>query len=412
MLTGLPRYAYNKLRPARPILDAGSARPASGRGAGGEGQGESNLSEERASDFWALRDVSFEVQPGEVVGIIGRNGAGKSTLLKVLSRITEPTSGRFGVRGRVASLLEVGTGFHPELTGRENIYVSGITLGMTRAEVKKRFDEIVDFSGVEKFLEMPVKHYSSGMQVRLGFAVAAHLESEILIIDEVLAVGDAEFQKKCFGKLKSLIALSGRAVLLVSHNAETIRTFCERAIWLNDGQVVDFSTSEKVVSNYTRILTDSRNASLSIRSNRRGNGKARFVAVEFQVNDNPCENLMTGSHARVVLTIDSTICGEAEISLGINNWQETRILLLSNLLTREKLQISIGPNRIAVTIDCLQLVPGNYSSTLFLAINDQIEDWIIDAANISVIAGEYNSNKTLPKPGEAVIVLDHSLGVI
>jgi lipopolysaccharide transport system ATP-binding protein len=256
LLTGLPRYAYNKLRPSRPALDPGSPRPASGRGAGGEGlTSESSpvpptsSSLQPASDFWALRDVSFEVQPGEVVGIIGRNGAGKSTLLKILSRITEPTSGRFGVRGRVASLLEVGTGFHPELTGRENIYVSGITLGMTRAEIKKRFDEIVDFSGVEKFLETPVKHYSSGMQVRLGFAVAAHLESEILIVDEVLAVGDAEFQKKCLGKMKEVSGY-GRTLLFVSHNTAAVSTLCERCILLSNGIVKQKGVTGSVLKQY------------------------------------------------------------------------------------------------------------------------------------------------------------------
>ncbi len=226
---GIPRALYNS---ARNLFPDSSPRPETGRGAGGE-EPVSTLNS--SPDFWALKDVSFEVQPGEVVGIIGRNGAGKSTLLKVLSRITEPTSGRFGVRGRVASLLEVGTGFHPELTGRENIYVSGITLGMTRAEIKKRFDEIVDFSGVEKFLDTPVKHYSSGMQVRLGFAVAAHLESEILIVDEVLAVGDAEFQKKCVGKMSG-IAGDGRTILFVSHNMQTVRSFCSTAVILNGGE--------------------------------------------------------------------------------------------------------------------------------------------------------------------------------
>ena len=224
MLTGLPRYAFNKLRAPRSISgpqnltpDAGHLKP--------------------SSDFWALKDVSFEVKQGEVVGIIGRNGAGKSTLLKILSRITEPTSGRFGVRGRIASLLEVGTGFHPELTGRENIYISGITLGMSRAEVRKRFEEIVEFSGVERFLDTHVKHYSSGLYMRLGFAVAAHLDPEILIVDEVLAVGDAEFQKKCLGKMGE-VAKEGRTVLFVSHNMVAVEQLCNRVLLLNSGRLV------------------------------------------------------------------------------------------------------------------------------------------------------------------------------
>ena len=177
-------------------------------------------------EFWALKDVSFEIKRGESVGIIGRNGAGKSTLLKLLSRITEPTTGRIELDGKVASLLEVGTGFHPELTGRENIYLNGAILGMKRAEIKSKFDEIVAFAEVEKFLDTPVKHYSSGMYVRLAFAVAAHLEPEVLIVDEVLAVGDAEFQKKCLGKMQSVSEKEGRTVLFVSHNMQAIRQMC------------------------------------------------------------------------------------------------------------------------------------------------------------------------------------------
>lgn len=195
--------------------------------------------EESASgpeSFWALKDVDFDVQSGEVVGIIGRNGAGKSTLLKILSQITEPTEGEVRMRGRVASLLEVGTGFHPELSGRENIYLNGAILGMTKAEIKRKFDEIVSFAEVEKFLDTPVKHYSSGMYVRLAFAVAAHLEPEILIVDEVLAVGDAQFQKKCLGKMGT-VAKTGRTVLFVSHNMTALSTICGTSVWLDSGRV-------------------------------------------------------------------------------------------------------------------------------------------------------------------------------
>lgn len=201
------------------------------------------------SEFWAFRDLNFEIKEGEVVGIIGRNGAGKSTLLKVLSRITEPTEGRFGMRGRISSLLEVGTGFHPELTGRENIYLSGVVLGMKRAEVKRKFDQIVEFSGTEKFLETPVKRFSSGMQVRLGFAVAAFLEPEILIVDEVLAVGDHEFQKKCLGKMSD-IAQAGRTILFVSHNAGAVKQLCSRCIWLRDGSIHGDGSPQSVLNDY------------------------------------------------------------------------------------------------------------------------------------------------------------------
>ena len=200
-------------------------------------------------EFWALKDVSFDIQQGDRVGIIGRNGAGKSTLLKILSRITEPTSGRVSIKGRVASLLEVGTGFHPELTGRENIYLNGAILGMSQAEIKSKFDEIVAFAEVEKFLDTPVKRYSSGMYVRLAFAVAAHLEPEILIVDEVLAVGDAQFQKKCLGKMEE-VGKEGRTVIFVSHSMPTVTSLCSRAILLESGRVVKEGTTSAVVMHY------------------------------------------------------------------------------------------------------------------------------------------------------------------
>jgi lipopolysaccharide transport system ATP-binding protein len=207
-------------------------------------------------DFWALNDVSFSVNPGESIGIIGRNGAGKSTLLKILSKITPPTNGRIVSRGRIASLLEVGTGFHPELTGRENIYFNGSLLGMKRAEIDSKFDEIVDFSGVEKFLDTPLKHFSSGMQLRLAFAVAAFLEPEILIIDEVLAVGDAEFQKKCLGKMED-VSKSGRTILFVSHNLPSLRNICKRGILLKDGNLAYADEIGKVIKEYTTDHKDS-----------------------------------------------------------------------------------------------------------------------------------------------------------
>ena len=202
-----------------------------------------------SEEFWALKDVSLEVQQGDRIGIIGRNGAGKSTLLKILSRITEPSSGSVSIRGRMASLLEVGTGFHPELTGRENIFLNGAVLGMTRSEIKSRFEEIVAFSEVEKFLDTPVKRYSSGMVVRLAFSVAAHLEPEILIVDEVLAVGDAQFQKKCLGKMNEA-GQDGKTVLFVSHNMTALKSLCTRAVWIQDGSIVEIGDTEPVVSDY------------------------------------------------------------------------------------------------------------------------------------------------------------------
>ena len=246
-------------------------------------------------DFWALRDVSFEVKRGEVVGIIGRNGAGKSTLLKILSRITEPTTGRVHLKGRVASLLEVGTGFHPELTGRENIFLNGAILGMSRAEIRKKFDEIVDFSGVEKFLDTPVKRYSSGMYVRLAFAVAAHLEPEILIVDEVLAVGDAQFQKKCLGKMGDVAKKLGRTVLFVSHNTSAVRSLCSRCLYLQNGSLAMSGETTEVLACYA--------------SDVQSGGATRITGFEQLLIENvsllddggrPCANYPTGSS----LTID------------------------------------------------------------------------------------------------------------
>ena len=223
------RYLLAHQRRADTLRDT-LAQKVRGLFGGGAGAG--------AEEFWALRDVSFDVQQGDVVGIIGRNGAGKSTLLKVLSRITEPTTGRAVIRGRIASLLEVGTGFHPELSGRENIFLNGAILGMTRTEIARKFDEIVAFAEVERFLDTQVKHYSSGMYVRLAFAVAAHLEPEILIVDEVLAVGDAQFQKKCLGKMGEVARDSGRTVLFVSHNTAALQAICRTGLWLQQGRVV------------------------------------------------------------------------------------------------------------------------------------------------------------------------------
>jgi lipopolysaccharide transport system ATP-binding protein len=243
----------------------------------------------RTEDFWALKDVSFEVKRGDVVGIIGRNGAGKSTLLKILSRITEPTEGRVHIKGRVASLLEVGTGFHNELTGRENIFLNGAILGMHRAEIKRKFDEIVAFSEVEKFLDMPVKRYSSGMYVRLAFAVAAHLEPEILIVDEVLAVGDAEFQKKCLGKMQD-VAKGGRTVLFVSHNISAISTLCNKGILLRNGILVMAESANKTIEAYLSGFGQNHKFT-SIPEHRPGSGEYRFQSAQASKETFDCKEI-------------------------------------------------------------------------------------------------------------------------
>ena len=256
-------------------------------------------SQRTRDELWALRDISLTIECGEAVGLIGRNGAGKSTLLKILSRITEPTSGSARLRGRVGALLEVGTGFHPELTGRENIYLNGVILGMRRQEIARRFDEIVAFAGVERFLDTPVKRYSSGMGVRLGFAVAAHLEPEILLVDEVLAVGDVAFQRKCLGKMEE-VAGDGRTVLFVSHNMATIQALCERAYLLDGGRVVEQGSAREVVGAYLSVMSSTVAVPLDEREDRRGDASARITSLTVESAEGDYA-IRVGSRLRVTV---------------------------------------------------------------------------------------------------------------
>jgi lipopolysaccharide transport system ATP-binding protein len=278
--------------------------------------------------IWALKDVSFEVKHGEVLGIIGRNGAGKSTLLKILSRITEPTTGRAEVYGRVASLLEVGTGFHIELTGRENVYMNGAILGMSRAEIDRKFDEIVDFSGVEKFIDTPVKRYSSGMYVRLAFAVAAYLEPEILLVDEVLAVGDVEFQKKCLGKMQDVTQREGRTVLFVSHNMAAIKSLCNHAMLLDVGHIVCNGDVNQVVDTYLMAGTEmSQTGIIPDNAPRIGTGEVHVRQVELlnSVGD-PVSQLYLGQSFRIVLTLEvAKDIQDAVIEVGISTLDGIRV---------------------------------------------------------------------------------------
>lgn len=317
---------------------------------------------------WALKDVSFEVHEGEVLGVIGRNGAGKSTLLKILSRITEPTSGRAVIRGRVSSLLEVGTGFHPELSGRENVYLNGTILGMTKAEIDRKFDEIVDFSGVEKFLDTPIKRYSSGMKVRLAFAVAAHLEPEILIIDEVLAVGDAEFQKKCMGKMQD-VARGGRTVLFVSHNMAAVETLCTNGIQLQHGGLIFAGHAEDTVAHYRRTaLQIARSKGDNLLANSR---IIRNVAIIG--NDGAPTGVVAVSHD---LLIRITLAPEhpirfPKLGIGIDCITGERALTVHTPATRQ----TIGPLLTPTVIDChipgSPLAPGEYTLKLAVSENNQ-----------------------------------------
>ncbi|QEE43668.1 ABC transporter ATP-binding protein (plasmid) [Rhizobium sp. WL3] len=342
-------------------------------------------------EFWALRDVSFELKEGEVLGIVGRNGAGKSTLLKLLSRITTPDSGRIEVCGRIGSLLEVGTGFHPELTGRENIYMNGILLGMTRSEVQRKFDEIVDFSGVEEFLETPVKRYSSGMRVRLGFSVAAHLEPEILIVDEVLAVGDAEFQRKCLGRMNAA-ASEGRTVLFVSHQMEAIQSLCSRAVWLENGGVRQDGNADQVVSSYLASTRETARTELGSRTDRSGRGGMKVNRVE--VSDGEGHPAATGNPSQIRIEFQSEKLERASVMvrIGVRDSLDRTLTLLSNELTGEELSInSVSGCRhvLLCQIPRLPLVPGEYALDIALWSNGYLEDKVFRATAFEVVSGSF-----------------------
>jgi len=327
-------------------------------------------------EFWALRDINFEVKEGEVLGLIGRNGAGKSTLLKVLSRITEPTKGRVTLRGRVASLLEVGTGFHPELSGRENIFLNGAILGMSRVDIRKKFDEIVAFSEVEKFLDTPVKRYSSGMYVRLAFAVAAHMEPEILIVDEVLAVGDAAFQAKCMGKMSS-VASENRTVLFVSHNMGAIKTLTTRSLLLQSGTITADADSETVIEKYLLTTLDARAKALKakdLEGFRRGrhydNPPASIVEINIaSTNDDPdtLPEVELGSDftVEICLDVESPILA-GDLCVVLMNSQGERV---TSLVASDKVQglsLRPGENVVKLSVKDLFLAPGRYFADVSL----------------------------------------------
>ena len=314
-------------------------------------------------EFWALKDLNFEIHQGDRVGIIGRNGAGKSTLLKVLSRITEPTTGKVHIKGRVASLLEVGTGFHPELTGRENIFLNGAILGMSQAEIKRKFDEIVDFSGVEKFLDTPVKRYSSGMYVRLAFAVAANLEPEILVIDEVLAVGDAEFQKKCLGKMEDVSKNDGRTVLFVSHNLSAIKNLCSTGCLLSSGMLQTFGDIDSTILKYQNSMNSFMEYSLNERTDRSGNGLFRFTNILIKNKENQIiDNTLSGEPLWVELYYTYT----AQINLNkmiiAVHFCDEIGQLIGSFISDEigKINFHEDENKIILKIPSLMLRGGKY----------------------------------------------------
>jgi ABC-type polysaccharide/polyol phosphate transport system ATPase subunit len=314
-------------------------------------------------EFWALKDVSFEVHQGEVLGIIGRNGAGKSTLLKILSRITEPTAGRVILRGRVASLLEVGTGFHPELTGRENIYLNGAILGMSRAEIRRKFDEIVAFAEVDRFLDTPVKRYSSGMYVRLAFAVAAHLEPEILVVDEVLAVGDAEFQKKCLGKMGEVSRREGRTVLFVSHNLDAITRICNRGLLLRDGRNVFSGLAREVVDEYTGTTREYLGASLARFRDRSARGTEIIAIWTTDAAGTPRTTFLQGEPFQIKMTVSLQRPAQRDFAVVIEN-RESRPLFATHLSDRSTPITFTGTVTLSIIITDSSLRNGDYHVSL------------------------------------------------
>lgn len=341
-------------------------------------------------EFWALRDIDLRVEPGDVVGIIGRNGAGKSTLLKILSRITPPTTGEVRLRGRIGSLLEVGTGFHPELTGRENIFLNGAVLGMPRREIQRQFDAIVAFSEVAQFLDTPVKRYSSGMYIRLAFAVAAHLDAEILVVDEVLAVGDAEFQKKCLGKMRD-VASSGRTVLFVSHNMNAVQRLCSRAVLLERGRVALAGSVGAVVEQY--FATNAGPAAPErwidvTGASRRGSGEARFTHLRYTTGyDTAGGKPFPGSPFDVTLAIDSQQALAAKsVAVTFYDPYGTKLVNADTIALGRTVELEPGRNELRLRIDELHLNPGMYFLGLWLADqNGRAFDHLDAACEIEIV---------------------------
>ncbi|HRH10699.1 MAG TPA: ABC transporter ATP-binding protein [Bacteroidia bacterium] len=362
-----------------------------------------------SEEFWALTDISFEVNKGDKVGVIGRNGAGKSTLLKILSRIVTPTSGRIEYEGRVASLLEVGTGFHPELTGRENIYLNGSILGMSKEEITRKFDEIVAFSEVENFLDTPVKRYSSGMYVRLAFAVAAHLEPEILIVDEVLAVGDSAFQKKCLGKMNEISNKDGKTILFVSHNMAAIQNLCNKAFVLKNGRIeFPLQDTNTAVKNYIKDSISLSKTSIADRADRTGEGKIRFVNIRLKDKDgNELNGVQSGQD--IIFSVETKQEQERmtniSVSLSLYSDEGKYMFTLANHIAEEAFESVKSGQTINCRVNRFPVTKGDYVMNIVLYKDGIIQDYITEAYGFTVHATDfYNNGKVLNDTEPSVLI--------
>ncbi|MBI5055284.1 MAG: ABC transporter ATP-binding protein [Nitrospirae bacterium] len=362
--------------------------------------------------FWALKDISFDVYHGEKIGIIGLNGAGKSTLLKILSRLVYPTEGVVKICGRVTSLLEVGTGFNPNLTGRKNIYLNASLYGLERAEIDEKFDDIVEFSGIGKFLDTPVKYYSSGMYMRLAFSVAAHLDPDILLLDEVLAVGDLAFQQKCLKRVEGL-ASGGRTILFVSHSLGEVVRFCERVIWLENGRIrFDGEATEGVKLYQEEQMPKSETVKVESRKDRIGTGLARFTGVTILDEDqNPCETVRTGQDIHIALDYKfqerlSNPASDVFVCIVIENDRKQRIFgLPSEVLPVDLTKLS-PTGQLICKIKRLPLVPGIYEITMSLLIDRQLVDKIVNARKLMVLDGDFYGTGKLPLSSYGRVCVD------
>ncbi len=366
-------------------------------------------------EFWALKDINFTVEKGEVVGIIGANGAGKSTLLKILSQITPPTTGEIKINGRLASLLEVGTGFHPELSGRENIFLNGAILGMTKKEIAEKFDDIVKFAGIEKFIDTPVKRYSSGMYVRLAFSVAAHMEPDILLVDEVLAVGDAEFQKKCLGKMDEVTKQAGRTILFVSHNMGAIQNLCKKSILLEGGKIKMIGETKKIITEYLKEGKKDAKISISNRRDRVGSGDIKITDIQIfnQQNKAPIKSVISGQDVYMEITYDSKNKNEGKIdkavfSVVFINETGQFVTALNSEMANKKFKNLSPKGKICCYIPNFPLMAGNYNIKISVRIDDVLADQIENAHTINVDNGDFFETGTKNEYNRQGVFIKHT----